>query len=368
MEGSKGTRAYFEVDSLFCKSWAFIFLNTSMSSNVYQLAAISHPDFAGANLLMPDGEGRVAFHMAAAGGQVAAIKLLHNMTHGTLATLVSARDGDGHTPLHAAAERGHLKVVRQLLRWNAKLDDQSHRKSCPLHMAARHGHAPVLSFLLENSADIKSQDETGAQPLHLAVRSGSKRAVQILLQAGAQVDSKNSAGIQPLHVATGEGHDAIATLLLNARSDIRAAGISQQQKTLARSPEDVKLSGLKGEIHGEFWNDLRYLRLHCHMKDSSEPKQHQNTTIPGHVTKALLDASGHEGEWNLASPAWPFLGLDDDCWSRWTKASTWYYRDTTCMHLASECMSGFERFISARAVSKGLTDSVIHKTLTPKRA
>lgn len=232
------------------------FLNRSMSSNVYQLAAISHPDFAGANLLMPDGEGRIAFHMAAAGGQVAAMKLLRNMTHTTLATLVSARDGDGHTPLHAAAERGHLKVVRQLLRWKAKLDDQSHRKSCPLHMAARHGHGPVLSFLLENSADIKSQDETGAQPLHLAVRSGSKRAVQILLQAGAQVDSKNNEGKQPLHVATGEGHDAIATLLLNARSDIRAAGVSQKQKTLARSPEDVKLSGLKAEIHGEFWKVL----------------------------------------------------------------------------------------------------------------
>lgn len=195
----------------------------------------------GADPLIPDGDQRVAFHMAAAGGQVSAVKLLRSMTQ-AVPGAHSARDRDGHTPLHAAAERGHVKVVRQLLRWRCSIETESQHQSRPLHLAARHGHGPVISFLLEKQANHAVKDETGAEPLHLAVISGCKSAVEILLQSGAQVHSRNHEGNQPIHIAADSGQASIAMLLLSARSDVSAIGAQGQPWMMAQAQQDVKLS------------------------------------------------------------------------------------------------------------------------------
>lgn len=205
------------------------------------LAVMRLLETLGADPLIPDGDQRVTFHMAAAGGQVSAVKLLRNMTQ-AVPGAHSARDRDGHTPLHAAAERGHVKVVRQLLRWRCSIETESQHQSRPLHLAARHGHGPVISFLLEKQANHAVKDETGAEPLHLAVISGCKSAVEILLQSGAQVHSRNHEGNQPIHIAADSGQASIAMLLLSARSDVNAIGAQGQPWMMAQAQQDVKLS------------------------------------------------------------------------------------------------------------------------------
>ena len=57
------------------------------------------------------------------------------------------RDGDGATPLHFAASRGHLSVVRWLLKHGAKLSLDKYGKS-PINDAAENQQVEVRSSSL----------------------------------------------------------------------------------------------------------------------------------------------------------------------------------------------------------------------------
>ena len=56
------------------------------------------------------------------------------------------RDGDGATPLHFAASRGHLTAVRWLLNHGAKLSLDKYGKS-PINDAAENQQVEVDKFL-----------------------------------------------------------------------------------------------------------------------------------------------------------------------------------------------------------------------------
>lgn len=60
------------------------------------------------------------------------------------------RDGDGATPLHFAASRGHLSVVRWLLNHGAKLSLDKYGKS-PINDAAENQQVEVSSTRTRSS-------------------------------------------------------------------------------------------------------------------------------------------------------------------------------------------------------------------------
>jgi ankyrin repeat protein len=68
---------------------------------------------------------------------------------------------DGNTPLHLAADRGHLEVCRLLLDWGAKLDTMCGMKDTALHHAARFGHLPVVKLLVERGANVRLKNSYG---------------------------------------------------------------------------------------------------------------------------------------------------------------------------------------------------------------
>lgn len=162
--------------------------------------------------------------MAAAGGQLAALKLLREM----LGTAMLAPDHVGHHPLHAAAERGHGKVTRRLLQWRAELREASGVAGEAVHLAARHGHWPVLRLLLERGVDVEAKDPNGCTPLMLAVLSGCTRALKGLLAAGAELAARNRERNQALHLAAQLDDVAMTRLLLEKRADLNSRGAHGQ--------------------------------------------------------------------------------------------------------------------------------------------
>ena len=58
-----------------------------------------------------------------------------------LAPSLDARDYAGNTPLHAAAERGHARIVRYLLGARSAVTAANREMEQPLHLAARQGVA-----------------------------------------------------------------------------------------------------------------------------------------------------------------------------------------------------------------------------------
>lgn len=59
------------------------------------------------------------------------------------------RDGDGATPLHFAASRGHLDTVRWLLRHGARLSLDKYGKS-PINDAAENQQVECLNVLVQH--------------------------------------------------------------------------------------------------------------------------------------------------------------------------------------------------------------------------
>jgi ankyrin repeat protein len=120
---------------------------------------------------------------------------------------VNAQTKDGITTLHAATQKGCVKVIEALLEHNAdvnctvKTDIGSECYGTPLHIAAQNGHLEIVKVLLKFGAIIDSQDECGRTALHLASRAGHEQIVTALLKHGSDINMLSKDSCTPLHSA-----------------------------------------------------------------------------------------------------------------------------------------------------------------------
>ncbi|KAH7164964.1 ankyrin repeat-containing domain protein [Fusarium sp. MPI-SDFR-AT-0072] len=127
--------------------------------------------------------------------------------------------------LFAASKAGHDDVVLWLLAAGADVDQLASRTSA-LQVAAEGGHDQCVRWLIAAGADLDQQAEGTA--LYRAARKGYLGIIQQLLVAGADVDSQEEHGEKreeaPLHAAAASGRLEVVECLLNAGADVNACG------------------------------------------------------------------------------------------------------------------------------------------------
>jgi ankyrin repeat protein len=95
------------------------------------------------------------------------------------------QDSHGRTPLSYSAERGHVAVVKLLLRTeNVEVDPKDDDNQTPLLWAALEGHEVVVKLLLKKGADTAAADRHGWTPLHWASQSGHVKVIKLLSGSG----------------------------------------------------------------------------------------------------------------------------------------------------------------------------------------
>jgi ankyrin repeat protein len=148
---------------------------------------------------------------AAAKGSLECAKLL--LQHGADADAVATRrDGASFgDALGAAAQNGHVEIVRLLLRAGAKVGSKGDQRADPVMLASARGSHQVLKELIAHGADIQKERTWPGYgkltPLMAAAIKGDLDSVRVILEAGADVNTRSEGhgrGRTALHYALSE--------------------------------------------------------------------------------------------------------------------------------------------------------------------
>ncbi|XP_076911747.1 ankyrin repeat-containing protein ITN1-like [Bidens hawaiensis] len=174
-------------------------------------------------------------HLAAQRGDLAAVKQILDDIDSQMVGTLSGADFDaevaeirasvvnevnelGETALYTAAEKGHLEVVKELLKYADKetITRKSHSEFDTLHIAASHGHDAVVQLLLDHDPSLcQTKSQRNATPLITAATKGHTAVVKELLSKDSSLlDITKSNGKNALHFAARSGHVEIVKALL----------------------------------------------------------------------------------------------------------------------------------------------------------
>lgn len=128
-------------------------------------------------------------------------------------TNVEIRTAQDESPLMMAALKGHLELVKKLIKRDADVNKPGWT---PLHYAATAGHLAVMELLLEQHAFIDAESPNGTTPLMMAAHYGSPAAVKLLLDAGADTAMRNQLGLSAIDFAHRAGRRDAADLIAAA--------------------------------------------------------------------------------------------------------------------------------------------------------
>ncbi|XVE99445.1 hypothetical protein REPUB_Repub03eG0198300 [Reevesia pubescens] len=135
------------------------------------------------------------------------------------ASVVNEVNELGETALFTAAEKGHLDVVKELLKYSNKETATKKNKSSfdPLHIAASQGHHAIVQVLLDHDPSLcQTFGPSNATPLVSAATKGHTEVVnELLSRDGSLLESTRSNGKHALHLAARQGHVDVVKALLS---------------------------------------------------------------------------------------------------------------------------------------------------------
>ena len=151
-------------------------------THIWKMEAAREGDLERLRLELPEGadaaqvnrkdeDGRTALHWAAANRPRAV------NTHADCVRLllrrgskVNTHDDGGWTPIMSACSAGNAEVVRLLIDAQALVDEEEENSQVtPLHLAASKAHLDVVRELLQAGARAQMVDGLGQLPLHLSL-------------------------------------------------------------------------------------------------------------------------------------------------------------------------------------------------------
>ncbi|XP_006814632.1 uncharacterized protein LOC102808257, partial [Saccoglossus kowalevskii] len=167
------------------------------------------------------------------------------------------------TPLHQAAKKGHVELVKLLMKHKADIEVKTKNGWTPLHYAAEEGFGEIVELFIKTIKDINCTTKGGSTPLFLAAKYGHTETMKILTDAGANTAIKKGE-LSPLQIAAQNGHIlAVEYILKKGDKDLIGAFHSAVEKghvdvvrLLRDSGANVNEKTVVGDfpIHLAAWN------------------------------------------------------------------------------------------------------------------
>ncbi|PKU84280.1 Ankyrin repeat-containing protein [Dendrobium catenatum] len=175
-------------------------------------------------------------HLAAQRGDVGAVRQILSAIDALMTGTSSGADFDaevaeirsamvnevnevGETALFVAAEKGHLDIVVELLKYTDKEGVTRKNRSGfdVLHVASREGHQAIVQALLDLDPKLsRTFGPSNTTPLISAATRGHKEVLQMLLaQDSGMVELAKTNGKNALHFSARQGHVDVVKALLD---------------------------------------------------------------------------------------------------------------------------------------------------------
>lgn len=176
--------------------------------------------------------GRLLIHIAAATGQVESTRYLVQKHVDKC-----AKDCDGMTALHHAAQGGHVAIVKMLVQENKfNMYTQNQNGFTPFYLAALNRHICVINcFIHELHMNYDHIYRTGTfngkNTLHIAALLGHLYIVMSLVEDfNVNVNDKDKDGCTAILLAAQNGHDELVMFLIKHSADVNV--IDKNKRTL----------------------------------------------------------------------------------------------------------------------------------------
>ena len=128
------------------------------------------------------------------------------------------RNSQGTTPLHVAAMKGHIALMKILMDFGADPSTYTSEGDNVLHLSLMEGRGEVVKFLLERRfvprLNVNSENKNGASPLSIAAEKSDIDSIDLLIKAGAHAHKTNKKSRSPLHYAAKNGNVKVARTLM----------------------------------------------------------------------------------------------------------------------------------------------------------
>jgi ankyrin repeat protein len=130
-------------------------------------------------------------------------------------------DEFGWTALHLSASRSHLDACKALIEAGATVDHPDSEGESPLFRSLQQSDGAVIRYLIEQGANpFGRSGDGGVTAIHEAAVGGNIDALGILLARGAPIDGRDDNGYTPLMTAAESHADPdIAIFLLSRGAD-----------------------------------------------------------------------------------------------------------------------------------------------------
>ena len=123
---------------------------------------------------------------------------------------------DGWTPIHEAAQEGHLEVYKELVNHLKDKDTVTDKHGItPLHAAATGGHLEICLISMNYITKVNLPDNRGFTPLHYAAIRGHLNVCQKIIELLGDKNPRSNVGFTPLHMAAQHGHVDICRYIMS---------------------------------------------------------------------------------------------------------------------------------------------------------
>jgi ankyrin repeat protein len=207
-----------------------------------------------------DDEGCTPLHIAAQAGHVNVVERF--LGQDPCVIDLTSQNSNSFTPLDLAIDKGHVAVVRVLLQF-ASESDLTRKNSCngntTLHIASKSGCVEVTNMLLEHANKLHFNEEKmdGNIPFHQDSEEGNVDKVKVVVDhVESYLKEQNNDKNTPLHLAAEGGHVEVVQLLLERCSTLDLEVKNAHGNTLlhqaTRNGHDKVVQVLLGHAATEF--------------------------------------------------------------------------------------------------------------------